>query len=41
MIELIVADRCTDCGACIEVCPANVRDPGRAGLPVLARAGHL
>lgn len=36
MIELIVADRCTDCGACVEVCPANVLDQG-AGLPVLAR----
>ncbi|WP_426413124.1 4Fe-4S dicluster domain-containing protein [Bradyrhizobium ganzhouense] len=37
MIELIVAERCTDCGACIEVCPANVLDPGRDGSPVLAR----
>lgn len=36
MIELIVADRCTDCGTCIEVCPANVLDAER-GLPILAR----
>ncbi|MBB4370353.1 NAD-dependent dihydropyrimidine dehydrogenase PreA subunit [Bradyrhizobium sp. cir1] len=37
MIELIVADRCTDCGTCIEVCPANVLDAGQGGLPILAR----
>jgi NAD-dependent dihydropyrimidine dehydrogenase PreA subunit len=37
VIELIVADRCTDCGICIKVCPANVFDPGQSGLPVLAR----
>jgi NAD-dependent dihydropyrimidine dehydrogenase PreA subunit len=37
MIELIVAERCTDCGACVEVCPANVLDPGPDCLPVLAR----
>lgn len=32
MIELIVSDRCTNCGDCIAVCPTNVLDPGR---PVL------
>lgn len=37
MIELIVPDLCTDCGACIEVCPANVFDRGPAGEPILAR----
>ena len=37
MIELIVADRCTSCGACVEVCPTNVLDPAPAGPPVLAR----
>jgi NAD-dependent dihydropyrimidine dehydrogenase PreA subunit len=37
MIELIVSDRCTNCGDCIAVCPTNVLDPGQAGAPVLAR----
>ena len=37
MIELIVADRCTDCGDCIAVCPTNVLDPGR-GWPAGSRA---
>ena len=35
MIELVLADRCNDCGACIEVCPTNVFEPGPAG-PVIA-----
>jgi NAD-dependent dihydropyrimidine dehydrogenase PreA subunit len=37
MIELILADRCTDCGACVQVCPTNVFAPGDAGRPVIAR----
>ena len=37
MIELIVADRCTNCGACVEVCPTNVMDLSPSGPPVLAR----
>ena len=37
MIELILSDRCTDCGACIEVCPTNVLDPSPSGSPLLAR----
>ncbi|WP_315813812.1 MULTISPECIES: ferredoxin family protein [unclassified Bradyrhizobium] len=37
MIELIVADRCTDCGACVEVCPTNVLDRASSGPPLLAR----
>lgn len=37
MIELIVGERCTDCGACVAVCPTNVLDPGQDGRPVLAR----
>ena len=37
MIELIVSDRCTNCGDCIAVCPTNVLDPGQAGHPILAR----
>ncbi|MBR1223001.1 ferredoxin family protein [Bradyrhizobium sp. U87765 SZCCT0131] len=37
MIELIVADRCTNCGACVDVCPTNVIEPARSGPPILAR----
>ena len=37
MIELIVSDRCTNCGDCVAVCPTNVLDPGQAGPPILAR----
>ena len=37
MIEVIVSDRCTNCGKCVEVCPTNVLDPSQAGPPILAR----
>jgi NAD-dependent dihydropyrimidine dehydrogenase PreA subunit len=37
MIELIVADRCTHCGDCVEICPTNVFDISPSGPPVLAR----
>ena len=37
MIELIVSDRCTNCGECIAICPTNALDPGQAGPPILAR----
>ncbi len=37
MIELIISDRCTNCGACVQVCPANVIGAAPAGPPVLAR----
>jgi NAD-dependent dihydropyrimidine dehydrogenase PreA subunit len=39
MIELVVEDRCTDCGACVEACPRDVFEPGPAGRPVIARGG--
>ena len=37
MIELVVAERCTACNACVEVCPTNVFDTSATGLPVIAR----
>jgi NAD-dependent dihydropyrimidine dehydrogenase PreA subunit len=37
MIEFVIADRCTGCGTCVEVCPTLVFDFGGDGLPVIAR----
>jgi len=37
VIELVIADRCTGCNACVEVCPTNVFDPGSDGRPAIAR----
>lgn len=37
MIELILSERCTSCGNCIEVCPTNVLDAAPSGPPLLAR----
>jgi NAD-dependent dihydropyrimidine dehydrogenase PreA subunit len=37
MIEHVLADRCTGCGACVEVCPADVFDLNPRGLAVIAR----
>lgn len=37
MIEFIVAERCTACDRCVEVCPSNVFEPMEAGPPVIAR----
>ena len=37
MIELVIADRCTSCNACVEVCPTNLFDTGADGRPVIAR----
>lgn len=37
MIELVIADRCTGCNACVEICPTNVLDEGEAAPPQIAR----
>jgi NAD-dependent dihydropyrimidine dehydrogenase PreA subunit len=37
MIELVVAERCLACNACVEVCPTNVFDTSATGIPVIAR----
>jgi NAD-dependent dihydropyrimidine dehydrogenase PreA subunit len=37
MIEVIVSDRCTNCGKCAEICPTNVLAPSETGPPILAR----
>jgi NAD-dependent dihydropyrimidine dehydrogenase PreA subunit len=36
MIEVIVEDRCSNCNACVAICPTNVLDAG-PGIPVIAR----
>ncbi|MDR3505512.1 MAG: 4Fe-4S dicluster domain-containing protein [Acidocella sp.] len=37
MIELIFAERCTQCHDCVSKCPSNVFDIGADGAPVIAR----
>jgi NAD-dependent dihydropyrimidine dehydrogenase PreA subunit len=37
MIEIVVDDRCTKCGLCVQVCPTNVFDAEPDGKPVIAR----
>jgi ferredoxin len=32
MIELVLSERCTCCGACVDICPTNVFD-AVAGAP--------
>ena len=37
MIEHVLADRCTGCGICVDVCPADVLDLSPQGVAVIAR----
>ncbi|GII63808.1 ferredoxin [Sphaerisporangium krabiense] len=37
MIEIVSRDRCVACDRCVEVCPTDVFDRGRDGVPVIAR----
>jgi NAD-dependent dihydropyrimidine dehydrogenase PreA subunit len=37
MIELVLAERCTGCGACVEVCPTDVFALNAAGFAEIAR----
>lgn len=36
MIELVIAERCTGCNACVEICPTNVLAPSLNGPPDIA-----
>jgi NAD-dependent dihydropyrimidine dehydrogenase PreA subunit len=37
MIELVIAERCVGCNACVEICPTNVLEIDPGGLPQIAR----
>ncbi|MER8438728.1 4Fe-4S binding protein [Mesorhizobium sp. M1312] len=37
MIELVIAERCTGCNACVEVCPTNVLEIVSGNVPHIAR----
>jgi NAD-dependent dihydropyrimidine dehydrogenase PreA subunit len=38
MIELLIAERCTQCNACVAMCPSNVFDAVDNASPIVARA---
>ncbi|RVB80480.1 MULTISPECIES: ferredoxin family protein [unclassified Mesorhizobium] len=37
MIELVIAERCTGCNACVEICPTNVLEAISGDVPRIAR----
>jgi NAD-dependent dihydropyrimidine dehydrogenase PreA subunit len=37
MIEFVMADRCTACQRCVEVCPSNVLERRESAPPLIAR----
>ncbi|MER8368697.1 4Fe-4S binding protein [Mesorhizobium sp. M1378] len=37
MIELVIAERCTGCNACVAVCPTNVLEVVSGDVPRIAR----
>jgi NAD-dependent dihydropyrimidine dehydrogenase PreA subunit len=37
MIELVLSERCTRCGICVDICPTNVFDALAGAPPVIAR----
>jgi NAD-dependent dihydropyrimidine dehydrogenase PreA subunit len=39
MIELVSAERCTQCNICVAVCPTNVFDAMPDAPPIIARQG--
>lgn len=40
MIEIVIAERCTGCNACVEVCPTDVFEAVSGGPPLIARQDH-
>ena len=37
MIEILDAERCTECDICVRICPTNVFDTVEGGVPLIAR----
>jgi NAD-dependent dihydropyrimidine dehydrogenase PreA subunit len=37
VIELVIAERCTQCGDCVKICPSNVFDAEPGAPPLIAR----
>ncbi|GIO14908.1 4Fe-4S ferredoxin [Cohnella xylanilytica] len=37
MIEIVSESRCVACNRCVSVCPTNVFDSVKGGIPVIAR----
>ncbi len=37
MIEVVIEERCTGCGTCVDACPSDVLEVGPQGKAVIAR----